>query len=379
MRARFLRALPLRPLLAGAVLLAVTVPGVQADHQLFNRNRSCPPVIIVDPQCPTPQPPIKKEDDKKLEPKVDEKVTPPTITDPSLLAALGGGVTGGEVGALGSNVGYVDSAIPMTAFRLRFDAAYNNIRPDRAEFFYAKCGCFRIAGIDPEANGPPLSESSVDYQDIRNYFEYAFSNRLSAFVELGFRFLNPEVNDNTAGLGDMNLGFKYAFLYDPCRVLTFQFRAYLPTGDSDRGLGTDHVALEPSILFYQRLGERAMLEAQLGDWIGVGGTDFQGNILLYGVGLSYYVVDQPSYRVAPVAEFVGWTLLSGMESSPEGLVRDSAGETIFNVKLGVRVGLGEATDPGVVSRHSFYAGYARALTGDFWYKDSFRLEYRLRF
>jgi hypothetical protein len=30
----------------------------------------------------------------------------------------------------------------FTHFRLRFDAAFDNPIPDRAEFFYAKCGCF---------------------------------------------------------------------------------------------------------------------------------------------------------------------------------------------------------------------------------------------
>jgi hypothetical protein len=43
------------------------------------------------------------------------------------------------------------------------DAGYNNNRPDRAEFFYGKCGCFRVSGEDPRA-GPPLTETSVDYR-----------------------------------------------------------------------------------------------------------------------------------------------------------------------------------------------------------------------
>ena len=39
---------------------------------------------------------------------------------------------------LDSKVGYIDSAIPATQYRLRLDAAYGNNRPTRAEFFYAR-------------------------------------------------------------------------------------------------------------------------------------------------------------------------------------------------------------------------------------------------
>ena len=60
------------------------------------------------------------------------------------------------VGWLG---GYIDNAVPVTMFRLRYESAYGNNRPDRAEFFYAKCGCFKT----PDAKGPPLPETNVDY------------------------------------------------------------------------------------------------------------------------------------------------------------------------------------------------------------------------
>jgi hypothetical protein len=46
------------------------------------------------------------------------------------------------------------------------------------------------------------------------------------------------------------------------------------------------------------------------------------------------------------------------------------GDTIVNAKLGLRIGSGNA---------DFYASYGRALTGDVWYKDIVRLEFRLGF
>src|SRR3954451_6027482 len=61
-----------------------------------------------------------------------------------------------------SNVGYIDPAPPRTTFRLRFDAAYDNNRPNRAEFFYPQGG-------SPGTPGPPLPETSVDYQEASGY------------------------------------------------------------------------------------------------------------------------------------------------------------------------------------------------------------------
>jgi hypothetical protein len=305
-------------------------------------------------------------------------------TAPSGLAAFGGeagGAVGGSTTALQlPNAGYIDSAIPFTNFRLRYDSAYGDNRPDRAEYFYAKCGCFRIAGTDPRAPGPPLSETNVDYQDIRSYLEVAFANRFSVFAELPYRFLNPDQNANVNGLADMNAGFKAALLYEPGRVVTFQFRTYIPTGNAGRGLGTNHVSLEPSLLLYQKLTDRLLFEAQLADWIPVGGTDFAGNIIDYGFGLSYFVVNNPNFRVAPVGEMLGWTVLSGKQFAfPENVVTSAAGDTIVNGKVGVRFGFGPVTQPGYISGSSLFIGYSRALTGDVWYRDMLRVEYRMRF
>jgi hypothetical protein len=293
-------------------------------------------------------------------------------------AESGAAVGGGTVGLQVPNAGYIDSAIPFTNFRLRYDSAYGDNRPDRAEFFYAKCGCFRP--VDPNAPGPRLPETNVDYQDIRSYLEVAFADRFSVFAEVPVRFLNPDQNANTAGLADMYAGFKAALLYDPRRVLSFQLRTWIPTGAASHGLGTNHVSLEPALLLYQKLSDRLLFEGQLADWIPIGGTDFSGNIIDYGMALSYFVVNNENFRVAPVAEVLGWTLLGGKELAfPENVVISSSGETIVNGKVGVRIGFGPATQPGYISGSSIYIGYSRALTGDVWYKNMLRLEYRMRF
>jgi hypothetical protein len=372
--------------LAGLLLLTLAAPEALGQGHAVHGTRggrpaeSCPQIIQV--PCPptTTLPPVIKPDEKI--PPIDITKPPPDITTPPIVstappvqvasAALGGaGLTVPQ-----SMAGYVESAIPATMFRLRFDAAYRNNRPDRAEYFYAKCGCFQTS----DANGPPLAETSVDYQDLRSYFEYAFSDRFSAFIEVPYRFLNPDINANTAGLGDLNFGVKAALLYDCDRVLSLQLRAWAPTGDSDRGLGTDHYTIEPGLLLWRRLSDRLLLEAELTDWIPINGSDFAGNVLRYGVAVSYVATDTGTFRIVPVVEFVGWTVLDGMEFLfPENVVQDAQGDTIVNVKLGVRFGFGQATEPGLLSNSDLYVGYGRALTGEVWYKDLFRVEYRIRF
>ena len=315
-----------------------------------------------------------------------------------------------------STVGYVDSAIPTNLFRLRVDAGFDDNTPDLAEFFYSqyrqqtfipiagsnpgsgkgsgsgsngkgkpsfvngggeatvtqKNGQFLI--YSPQANGLAAAETSIDYQDVSTYVEKTFGDNLSAFVELPVRFLEPQVNPDAAGFADMNAGFKWAFLHTEDQVATFQLRTYIPTGDASRGLGNNHVSLEPALLYYLKPTDLVRVEAEFRDWIPIGGTDFEGDIIRYGMGVSYQIWQCDDRWVRPVTEVVGWTVLGGKVTEPLGdgvfEVKNAAGETIVNLKVGVRFGFG-ASD--------LYVGYGRALTGDVWYKDILRAEYRFAF
>src|SRR5205814_2989358 len=103
--------------------------------------------------------------------------------------------------------------------------------PTRADFFYPRGG--------PAGPGLRDPEPSVDFQELSAYVEKAVSDRLSAFIQLPVRFINPQVNPSHAGFSDLDAGFKFAFIQSEDRVATFQFRTYAPTGDSRRGLGTN--------------------------------------------------------------------------------------------------------------------------------------------
>jgi len=266
-----------------------------------------------------------------------------------------------------SSVGYIDNAIPGDVFRFRFDAAYNDTRPTRAELLYPKGA--------PLGPGLPEPEPRVDYQELSTYLEVAASDRLSAFVNVPVRLLNPELNADHTGFSDLDAGFKFAFLRREDQVATFQLRTYAPTGDSRRGLGTDHVSLEPALLLYDRLTDRLGWESELRVWVPIGGTDFAGQIIRYGTGLHYDLYRTSNCTYSPVVEFVGWTVLDGKESvvPPSGVpfVESAGGQTILNAKLGLHVKFRDWAD--------FYTGYGRPLTGDRWYENTFRVECRLFF
>ena len=319
-------------------------------------------------------------------PTVDE--ASPNEADPSPIGAADLGFSQRSGASVGSETAvsffpgtYIDSAIVGNQFRFRFDAAYNNGLPDRAEFFYPQCGCF--PGDTP---GPARVETSVDYQEFMGYLELALTDRLSGFVEIPFRLLNPEQNDNTSGLGDIRSGFKYALIADPRHYLTFQLKVYAPSGDGDRGLGTAHASIEPGILYYRQVSNIVDIFAEVRDWIPIsdsefGGRDYAGNVLRYGVGAGFNLLEWTDdccrqQRVALVTEFVGWSILGGQAlQSFDGIpqnakVIDVDGQTIVNAKVGLRYSNADS---------SFGVSYGRGLTGDVWYSDILRVEYRYAF
>jgi len=265
-----------------------------------------------------------------------------------------------------TSVGYIDSAVPLSLLRLRFDAADRDRRPDRADFFWP--------GGTTSTLGPPLPERQVNWQEFTTYLEYAAQPWFSVFLEAPVRFVEPDFNSDQYGLGDINAGFKWAFLQVPDQTATFQLRAYAPTGAASQGLGNHHATLEPAFLFNRRLNEYLTLEGEVRYWAPLGGTDFAGDVLRYGLGLSYGTHGD-EFWLTPVVEAVGWTVLGGKEQvalTPDVFfIQDATGDTIVNIKAGFRAGYGSQWD--------WYVGYGRALTGTTWYKEDFRAEFRWLF
>lgn len=264
-----------------------------------------------------------------------------------------------------SNVGYIDAAIPGDILRFQFDAGYDLNRPTRSEFFWAPG--------DSNGDGPDTPERSVDYQDLLVGVEKSLGRRMSLFVNLPVRFLDPKLNDNTAGLLDLNAGFKQALIFNEDLVLTAQLRAYAPTGDVERGIGTGHTSLEPALLLFKPLWNDWVAEAEVRDWIPIGGDDFAGNVIRYGAGLHYNGFCCGNWQIVPMTEIIGWTALDGLvtivEPDAAPVIEDATGDTIVNIKVGMRLKYNDLGD--------VYMGYGNAVTDDRWYEDTFRIELRL--
>jgi len=299
----------------------------------------------------------------------------------------------------GSMVGYIDNPVVESQIRIRFDDAFEDQFPDRAEFIYAKCGCYRglgtidPPGFDPKAPGPgPSVPRAINYQQLYLNGEYAPNRRVSAFVEIPIRWLQPQGNllgpgpafPNSSGIGDVMAGVKFAAIATENTYVTFQFKSYFPSGDASQGLGTNHYSIEPSFLFYQNLSPRFTLEGQLGDWHPIGGSagvptaiseGFSGDVFFYGIGPSYKLYNGPRFKIAPVVELFGWHVLSGFQTNlggpAAGVANEVSGMNIVNIKTGVRFGIG--------THSSVYVGFGQALTHDDWYKHLVRLEYRFTF
>jgi len=286
---------------------------------------------------------------------------------------------GGETISLAqSNVGYIDSAPIATQFRMRFDAAYNMNRADRAEYYYTTWTNFGGEAPVPRV----MPDPDVDFQLITPYFEHAICDRFSLFIKTPVLFNNPSLTASHAGLGDIQAGFKWGLSNCCDRQLTFQLNNYFPTGDGESWLSAGHYSIEPGLLYFRQWTDRVTLEAELKDWISIDGAvnpengePYAGNVLQYGIGLGYDWRKCGCWTITPVVEFVGWTVLEGQvfefNRQPRPGPVDAASDTIVNVKLGARL-----TECG---GGSIYGGYGRSLTGDRWYEDIVRLEYRRPF
>jgi hypothetical protein len=289
-----------------------------------------------------------------------------------------------------SMVGYVDDSTVESQVRVRFDSGFHIDTPDRAEFFYAKCGCYRglpqaNAAFDPNAAGPgPAVLTDLNFQELRLRGEYAVHNRVSGFVDVPLRWLQPQAFapgsgsfSDQSGLGDARAGVKVALLASEDSHLTAQFQAWMPSGKALNGLGTNHWSVEPSLLYYQALSDRLALESEIGDVHPTNGSagvptsspdKFAGDVLYYGVGPSFQVYQGDGLQFGPIVELVGWHVLGGFQTAA---VSNASGINIVNLKVGGRATFGGGS--------SVYVGYGHALTTADWYNNIIRIEFRRTF
>ena len=333
--------------------------------------------------------------------------------------------------------GYIDNPIVGTWFRVRYDHAWNNTVPDRAQYLYMP--------QNPTNPNSSYSDQSpipkIDFQDISPYFELQVARRLSIFAEVPVRTvtlhnatlvangktdqfgqaLGSPVYDGTVnaftGLGDMNCGFKYALKMDPDQYFTFQLKNYIPTGNAFRFLGNNLYAIEPGFLYLARLTNRMYFQGEARYWIPFHGSKgyisqsnnnagnfvpwdreinepFAGSIFRYGGGLGYDLIRPDSnldvrgiytspngLRVTPIVEAVGWSVVNGFQTvNLDDVIIASTNSRTAVISARdttiINLKLGVRTSYGP---RSIYVGWGHALTTQNWYTDLFRIEYRRLF
>jgi hypothetical protein len=265
-----------------------------------------------------------------------------------------------------SYVSFIDGAAPRNVVGLRFEGMYGNQQPMRSEYLFAKGGL-------PNSAGFSLPETRVNTLELTSYAEYAIMPWFSMFIEAPYRWVSPSVNNYQYGAGDMRYGLKLCTWSSDSIVATVLLRIYQPTA-SHETLGTGHWSLEPGLLAAYRVNPNILIEGEIRYWTALGGSDFAGDLVRYGVGVSYGQRTAGVWYM-PVLEGVGWTVLSGktmIASSPDNFaVQDAHGQTIVNAYLGLRVGYGKSLD--------FYLGYGHSLTGLAWARETYRFEMRFSY
>jgi hypothetical protein len=274
---------------------------------------------------------------------------------------------------------FMDYARPQTLTRFRVDDGMNMQFPDRSEYFWARAGLTRgnqFMGTGPMVpkfhlrNGKPLRGFfDVDWDQISLYQEVAAS-RASFFVEIPYRSQRT-LGKHFAGFSDMNLGTKSMLLDCELLQITFQFRTYIPIGQTGKGLGNGHVSLEPSFLFSLHVAPETYVQAQITEWIPLSGDPaFAGAIFMHHASLNQVVWRfTPDVPLIAMIEYSGWTFQDGAYTDPVRGPIHSAGETYVTVGPSLRL--------SVCKRFDIGTAVAYPVSEHHWADPQVRTEFRL--
>ncbi|QDU41236.1 hypothetical protein Mal4_56010 [Maioricimonas rarisocia] len=225
----------------------------------------------------------------------------------------------------------IDPARPTNMNRLRFKSMIGYKLPDRSEYLWSKIG----------GRGPKQTEFQLDIHQFTIYSEKG-SDTTSAFFEIPITMLDPAVNSNTAGPGDMVIGAKTVMLEDENWIITSLMRTYTPLGTPRRGLGRGHLALEPGVTIQWRFGRRTHLHGTMKFHFPIAANfDFGGEVLITGLGFTRVLLSDPvsppigrSWALVLTSETIVTSFLDGLMTLPNGAVVDGEGSVaVQNVGL----------------------------------------------
>ena len=218
----------------------------------------------------------------------------------------------------------LDTALtsPYMGFRVRSDRGMN--APDRLEYLWGKAG------------SGPAPESRVDLID--TIYRTEMGNEKAGFIsEMRMRSVDPTINGNTVGFGDMLVGGKLLVYESMCTKVSTIFLTHLNTGPERKGLGRGHVALEPGVLAMRKWNDRTYL---FGEWkyhVPLGASPgFSGDVFKTGWGIATIWHDTDRYAMIPTFELQTHSFLFGGRTLPNGTVVRVDGTTAVDLYPGVR-------------------------------------------
>lgn len=270
---------------------------------------------------------------------------------------------------LANSAFFVDDARPQTHQRMRWDAGLRMIYPDRAEYFWARADG---NGLGPHPIAPAIAASRVDYDELSLYNEVGTSS-FAFFINTPYRDVTPVGVPHGSGFTDIDLGTKTVLFDSDLVLLTLQFRTFIPSGATGKGLGTGHASLEPSLLAAIHLSPRSYLQGQVSQWIPLSADDqYAGSILHYHFSLNRELARMlPDVPLVGTLELNGWTFQHGSYTDPVLGTVNANDETYLSLGPGLRVIVCDKIDFGV--------GVALALTDSHWAERQYRSEFRWRF
>ena len=272
---------------------------------------------------------------------------------------------------------FADYARPRTVTRIRYDNMINIRFPDRNQYLLMQTNANFPQHYTNRHGVTFRTDPSANLQQLYLYQEVA-AQRGSFFVEYPYRQLNPLFSPTQAGFSDINFGIKSLMLDTELLQISFQFRTYTPSGNAAQGLGTGHFSLDPSLLSSLKLAPDTYFQAQLGNWVPLGGNQkITGGILYWFMSLNQVVWRlSPDTPVIAMLEMDGWSFENGGYTNPIAnygpkVIGSGGGVSYFNIGPGLRAALGKAVDLGTALTFS--------TTSNHWGSPWFRLEVRFLF
>lgn len=262
---------------------------------------------------------------------------------------------------------WVDSARTQNRVRLRWDYGAGMIFPDRAEYFWA-----RVGGKGPDAQPGSNTVDELNYHEMSIYTETA-QGKFSVFTVTPYRSLYMNEAGHAAGFSDIQIGTKSMLHDTPLLQVSLQMTTTIPSANPKEGLGVGHVALEPALLFGLSLTHRDFMQAQIAEWIPLGGdSSYAGALLRWGVSWNRVMWELDHDNVLTTnLDFVGWSFQDGAYTDPIVGQRSANNETYFYLGPGARFLL--------CGKYEFGMGGLFALSRNHFAEQILRTDFTIRY